>query len=47
MPSALLLSKDRGLIPAVQTSLVQCEESTKHEGGRKISYWSAIRRRDS
>jgi hypothetical protein len=29
----------------VHTSLMQCGESTKHSGGRKTSYWSAIRRR--
>jgi hypothetical protein len=31
----------------VWTSLVQCGWSIKHAGGRKASYWSAIRRRDS
>jgi hypothetical protein len=30
---------------AVYTSLVQCVGSSKHAGGRKISYWSEIRRR--
>jgi hypothetical protein len=29
----------------VKTSLMQCEGSSKHAGGRKTSYWSAIRRR--
>jgi hypothetical protein len=29
----------------VSTSLVQCGWSTEHAGGRKTSYWSAIRRR--
>jgi hypothetical protein len=28
----------------VQMSLVQCRGSTKHAGGWKTSYWSAIRR---